>query len=110
VTQPPSALALDKCAGCAFRPGTEAHGSPMTRTTADACVMAREPFLCHEREGLCTGWREAVKAQGEPPAWKSYLARRMLALENMSIPDRLADAAIRVVLADTDVHDDLARA
>lgn len=50
------------CAGCAFTPGTEAHGAPTTSAVAEECVAARCAFFCHMagdchiKTHLCAGW------------------------------------------------------
>lgn len=38
----------ERCAGCAFSPGTEANGRPLTLLQAKLCVAAANPFYCHE--------------------------------------------------------------
>lgn len=49
---------FERCETCAFRPGTEANGSVLTRLKARLCAEAGEPFYCHEpiedltREGM----------------------------------------------------------
>lgn len=58
-----------RCAGCAFTPGTEAHGTPTTSRIAQECAAARCAFLCHmaadgmgHKTHLCAGWVEAIAA------------------------------------------------
>jgi hypothetical protein len=87
----------NRCAGCAFTPGTPANQSPRTVLVAQLCVMARDPFFCHEnvdgeiidgvaqywpKEGTqlraCAGWIEAVAALGPEPEWRAGLAAEFL--------------------------------
>lgn len=39
---------LDQCAGCAFRPGTEASQEPVSWLTGELCVLGPKSFHCHE--------------------------------------------------------------
>jgi hypothetical protein len=39
---------LKQCAGCAFRPGSEASEEPVSYLTAELCVLGPKSFHCHE--------------------------------------------------------------
>ncbi len=47
-----------RCGTCAFRHGNHlANGSPETQMLAFKCVWEGEPFLCHEENKVCAGWK-----------------------------------------------------
>lgn len=101
-TPPPTPR--EKCAGCAFRPGTEAQQSDLTRLKARLCVLALDPFLCHENavdgqlpageERLCVGYAEAMGVLHRRgyydalPDWKQDVLNGLLA-HVVSVEDRL---------------------
>jgi hypothetical protein len=92
-------MAPSRCSDCAFTPGTSASKSAHTVFKAQLCVLARDPFFCHEeveaemvdgepvyrqKEGTqpraCAGWVEAVAAAGAQPDWRVSLAAEFLKL------------------------------
>jgi hypothetical protein len=54
------------CHDCAFRRGTEAHGTAHTVALAQLCVEGLTPFYCHVRPGLCRGFIAAANLRGVP--------------------------------------------
>jgi hypothetical protein len=63
-----------RCAGCAFTPGTPAFNSPLTFIKSRLCVETGQYFYCHEdsaghyteeAEALCAGWLQGVTAKIE---------------------------------------------
>ena len=103
----------ERCATCAYRPGTEASRDETTLLTARLCAIAGEPFFCHEeqvshgeeRQEVCAGFLAAVEAQGPEPEWRRDVADGMLRLmeEAAEHPadfdtDAKAAAKIRAVL------------
>lgn len=82
----PETVMQERCAGCAYRPGTEANRDPLTQTTAYLCLLASEPFRCHHGDGgssehLCRGWLDAwlTRREKDVPEWKQDAARAILA-------------------------------
>lgn len=76
-------MSRDRCATCAFRPGTEASETPGTMLTAQLCVLSGERFECHETDRAgepCIGWQRAVEARGAIPEWRRKAGAAMLAL------------------------------
>lgn len=82
-----------RCGDCAFTPGTDAHGSELSRATADLCVISGEPFYCHRANEagrleprvdptgepvLCRGFVEAFAAQGAQDDWRAAVASEYL--------------------------------
>lgn len=65
------------CAGCAFRPGTDANKAEHTQLLATLCVEARDTFTCHEDGHVCRGWAAAVAASEPGPEWKQAVAQIM---------------------------------
>jgi hypothetical protein len=59
----------ERCATCAFRPGTVANGSPTTQMDVVKCIMEKVRFTCHHhgREGvICHGYELMKKPEGTP--------------------------------------------
>lgn len=54
------------CATCAFRPGTQANGTPYTVALARLCVEGSRLFYCHENPQLCRGFVAAINLRGVP--------------------------------------------
>lgn len=85
----PEIKMAERCATCAFRPGTPANLSYITQTKAKLCAMIGEPFLCHESpiDAWCAGVSGIVESlwkRGEllqEPKWK----RELYALVNECI-------------------------
>jgi hypothetical protein len=61
----------EKCATCAFRPGTEAANSPLTPVKARLCIKTCTPFLCHESpiDAMCAGAADAMTVMHENGQW-----------------------------------------
>ncbi len=62
----------ERCATCAFRPGTVANGSPQTQMDVTKCLFEKTFFACHHhgREGvMCHGY-ELLKMPDDVPAVK----------------------------------------
>lgn len=60
----------ERCATCAFRPGTPPNQCGDTLIDAMKCVVEKEPFMCHEskRSGWpCHGWFASVVATKDMP-------------------------------------------
>lgn len=53
------------CVGCAFKLGTVANNKTRTVLTAVKCVLAEEPFYCHEKPHVCNGWLNVINANYE---------------------------------------------
>lgn len=81
----------DRCATCAFRPGTVASQTDLTQLTARLCVLLGKPFFCHdgipdkaEPTTLCRGWEAAHAERYHAgyyrllPAWKRDVLRSCL--------------------------------
>jgi|SRR5579864_210655 len=85
----------DKCATCAFRPGTGPNRSKVTLIKAKLCADTAIPFLCHEadREAMCAGFADLIErqyAKGElanGPDWKKEISLGIL-----DIIDKFEDA------------------
>lgn len=58
----PELRRVQKCATCAFNPGTEANQSH-TPIKAKLCAEIPEAFLCHEEteEICCAGWSDLTE-------------------------------------------------
>jgi hypothetical protein len=70
---------IERCAGCAFTPGTVANGNESTQLTVNLCIEACRPFHCHERvhelqrEGLTEEIAiEQAKAEGNFPVCRGF--------------------------------------
>lgn len=82
----PETAMNERCAGCAFRPGTQASQSPFTAHLAKLCVYAGVPFECHDEGAghLCRGFVDAFTAKlangdyNRLPEWKNQLARNLI--------------------------------
>lgn len=73
----------DRCATCAFRPGTEASRDPTTLLMARLCLLGGDIFQCHEIERAgepCAGFLAAKIALPEPPGWQQQTSAAMLDL------------------------------
>ena len=109
----PETVMIDRCDGCAFRPGTDAAQALHTRTLRDLCVMTGIPFECHDggTGHLCRGFVDAFTAKlhaGEYdrlPEWKRKLAENLIGVlhdyreaaeRGESLPD---DAVMQAVAA-----------
>lgn len=47
----------ERCASCAFRPGTVPNGCAQTQLDVSKCVAEGIPFYCHQPGGhMCHGW------------------------------------------------------
>lgn len=53
----------DKCATCAFRPGTRANLSPITLLKARLCAQIKQPFHCHDNAVYVTPSGRVVDEQ-----------------------------------------------
>lgn len=55
----------DKCATCAFRPGTAASKTDTTLMKARLCIESGEPFLCHKSplEAWCAGAADVLESR-----------------------------------------------
>lgn len=51
----------EKCATCAFRPGTEASKSANTLLKAQLCALTGELFLCHEHNATARARKRSGK-------------------------------------------------
>jgi len=59
----PELRRVQKCATCAFTPGSQANQS-YTPLKAKLCAEIPEPFLCHEEKPndiCCAGWAELTE-------------------------------------------------
>lgn len=82
----PETVMIDRCAGCAFSPGTEAARALHTVTMRNLCVMAGIPFECHDGGAghLCRGFVDAFTEKVRAgdydrlPSWKRKLAETLL--------------------------------
>ena len=82
----PETMMLNRCAGCAFRPGTEASTQTWTVAMRDLCVMVGAPFQCHDGGAghMCKGFVDAFTAKlragdyDRLPAWKKELAHKLI--------------------------------
>jgi hypothetical protein len=61
------------CAGCAFRPGSEAYTYSPTQLKVRLCQQSGEPFFCHE----------VTSPDGAPVLCAGYIAER----DNMTMSD-----------------------
>lgn len=76
----------ERCATCAFRPGTDAANSPLTQLKVKLCIMAGKYFICHESplEAWCAGIADAITAKFHKDgtvgsdAWKEKVANELL--------------------------------
>jgi len=59
----------DRCASCAFRPGTVPNGCAQTQMDALKAVMEDVPFLCHSH---------AIKGNFYMPCWGWFAARQVV--------------------------------
>lgn len=113
----PETVMLDRCAGCAFRPGTEASQSTHTRAIRDLCVMVGSPFECHDTGAhhLCKGFVDAFVAKSgngdydRMPAWKKDMCHKLLdtmhdyremAERGEMVPNSIVMDAVAEVLAE----------
>jgi hypothetical protein len=94
-----------RCKGCAFTPGTEAHGWPLIVLQAQACVEAAQPFLCHEvragaRKPLCVGFVEAMDARHRKGLYDDLTDERREALAECIRWARIAEDEIGLDTSD----------
>lgn len=81
----PETVMIDRCAGCACRPGTEANRSEWTQMLFSLCVESGEAFICHEHgaQHICKGFADAftVKLRNGDydrlPEWKRKVFRQL---------------------------------
>jgi hypothetical protein len=71
----------NRCATCAFRPGTEASRTETTVLMARLCLMSGETFECHERTAPCAGFLYALNARQPEPEWCQAVAGELLDLQ-----------------------------